>query len=130
MLRPLPYAKAERLASVESVNRLNPQHEIDGVSPADFWDWKDQSQTFEQLAAHSGGGSFSPKDTDQSDIFNGARVSFNFFQTFGVQPLLGRGFSPEDGQINAPGTVVVELPAMDGAVWRRPICCGEDVQHV
>lgn len=107
MLRPLPFAEPSRLVAAASMNALNPQHELDGVSPADFWDWKDQSQSFEQLAALSGGGSFSPKDTDQPDIFNGARVSFNFFQAFGVQPLLGRTFSTEDGQLNAPGTVVL-----------------------
>jgi putative ABC transport system permease protein len=114
MLRPLPYAEPERLVSASSVNALNPQREIDGVSPADFWDWKDQSQAFDQLAAHSGGGSFSPKDTDQPDVFYGARVSFNFFQTFGVQPLLGRTFSVEDGQLNAPGTVVLSY-----RLWMR-----------
>ena len=114
MLRALPYAEPGRLVSAASVNALNPQREIDGVSPADFWDWKDQSHTFEQLAAHSGGGSFSPKDTDQPDIFNGARVSFNFFETFGVQTLLGRTFSAEDGQLNAPGTVVLSY-----RLWMR-----------
>jgi putative ABC transport system permease protein len=107
MLRPLPYADPARLVSAESMNSLNPQREIDGVSPADFWDWKEQSQAFEELAAHSGGGGFSLKDVDQPDVFNGARVTFNFFQTFGVQPLLGRVFTAEDGQLSAPDTVVL-----------------------
>jgi putative ABC transport system permease protein len=114
MLRPLPYGQPERLVSVESVNSLNPQGEVGGVSPADFWDWKDQSDAFEQLAVLSGGGGFSLKDTDQTDVFNGARVSFNFFQTFGVQPLFGRVFSEEDGQLNAPETVVLSY-----RLWMR-----------
>src|ERR1044072_7480037 len=96
MLRPLPYADPSRLVSAESINTINPQREIDGVSPADFWAWKDQSESFDQLAALGGGGSFSLRDDDQPDIFNGARVSFNFFQTFGVQPLIGRTFTAED----------------------------------
>jgi len=107
LLRPLPYAEPARLVSAESMNSLNPQREIDGVSPADFWDWKDQSQTLEQLAALSGGGAFSLRDADQPDIFNGARVSYNFFQTLGVRPLLGRVFSSEDGDTGAPDTVVL-----------------------
>ncbi len=107
MLKPLPYSDPTRLVSAGSVNSLNPQGEVDGVSPADFWDWKDQSTSFEQLAALSGGGGFSLKDADQPDVFSGARVSFNFFQTFGVQPLLGRAFSAEDGQLHAPETVVL-----------------------
>ncbi|MEK6287023.1 MAG: ABC transporter permease [Acidobacteriota bacterium] len=114
MLRPLPYAEPERLVSAESVNSLNPQSETAGVSPADFWDWKEQSQAFEELAVLSGGGGFNLKDTDQPDVFNGARVSFNFFQTFGVQPLLGRAFSPEDGELNSPETVVLSY-----RLWMR-----------
>ena len=107
MLKPLPYAHPERLVSANSVNSLNTQHETDGVSPADFWDWKEQSQAFEELAALSGGGGFSLRDADNPDVFNGARVSFNFFHTFGVQPLIGRIFSTEDGDLNAPATVVL-----------------------
>jgi len=107
MLRPLPFADPSRLVSAASVNSTNRQRETDGVSPADFWDWKEQSQTFEQLAVFSGGGGFSIRDADPPDVFNGARVSFNFFQTFGVLPLLGRAFFPEDGQLNSPGTVIL-----------------------
>jgi putative ABC transport system permease protein len=107
MLKPLPYAHPESLVSANSLNSLNPQDEIYGVSPADFWDWKEQSQAFEELAALSGGGGFSLRDADNPDVFNGARVSFNFFDTFGVQPLIGRVFSTGDGDLNAPATVVL-----------------------
>ena len=107
MLRPLPYPDAARLVSIGSINMLSSQQDIGGVSPADFWDWKERSQTFEQLATLSGGGSFSIRDSDPPELFNGARVSFNFFETFGVQPLLGRGFVAEDGLLNAPDTVVL-----------------------
>src|ERR1041384_446245 len=107
LLRPLPYSDPSRLVSAQAMNSINPQHDVDGVSPADFWDWKDQSQAFEELAAMSGGGSFSLRDADQPDIFNGARVSYNFFQTLGVQPLIGRVFESDDGNPGAPDTVVL-----------------------
>ena len=56
MLRPLPYADPARLVSAAEINSLNPEREMGGMSAADFWDWKERSQTFEQLAALSGGG--------------------------------------------------------------------------
>ena len=59
MLRPLPYADPARLVSAQSVNSINPQHELDGVSPADFWDWTDQSQAFAQLAGRAADGAVS-----------------------------------------------------------------------
>ena len=114
MLKPLPYADPSRLVSVEYVNVAKPERELNGVSPADFWDVREQSQAFEQLAAMSGGGGFSLRDVDQPDVFNGARVSFNFFQTFGVEPLVGRGFTEEDAQSGAPDTVVLSY-----RLWMR-----------
>src|SRR4029453_7671934 len=105
MLKPLPFTDPERLVSANSENSLNPQRETYGVSPADFWDWKEQSQAFEELATLAGGGGFSLREADNPDVFNGARVSFNFFSTFGVRPLLGRTFLSEDGELNAPATV-------------------------
>jgi putative ABC transport system permease protein len=114
MLKPLPFADPSHLVSANSLNSLNPQSELGGVSPADFWDWKEQSQAFEELAALSGGSAFSVKDADDPDVFNGARVSFNFFHAFGVQPLIGRVFSAEDGDLNAPATVV-----MSHRLWMR-----------
>jgi putative ABC transport system permease protein len=107
MLKPLPFTNPERLVSANAENSLNPQRETYGVSPADFWDWKEQSQAFEELATLAGGGGFSLREADNPDVFNGARVSFNFFSTFGVRPLLGRTFLSEDGELNAPATVVL-----------------------
>src|SRR5512145_597206 len=54
LLRRLPY-DATRLVAVEA---FNPEKEKSayGAPPADFWDWQEQSRTFEQLAMHSGGG--------------------------------------------------------------------------
>src|SRR5262245_23777683 len=114
ILKRLPYPGASRLVAIESVNKASGRSEVAGVSPADFWDLKEQTQTFEELAAHSGGGGFNLKDADQPDVFPGARVSFNFFDTFGVQPMLGRGFTKEDGQMNAPDTVVLSY-----RLWQR-----------
>src|SRR5438874_1455322 len=55
LLRPLPYPDPARLVAVESTNAQEAGG-FGGVSPADFGDWKDQSQAFEQLAAYVGGG--------------------------------------------------------------------------
>ena len=107
LLRPLPFSNPEKLVAVASINPINPQGDSFGVSPADFWDMKERSQTFDQLATHSGGAAFSIRDEDPPDVFYGARVSYNFFETFGVRPLLGRTFAPEDGQLNAPQTVIL-----------------------
>jgi putative ABC transport system permease protein len=104
LLRRLPY-DATRLVAVES---FNPQKEkrAYGAPPADFWDWQEQSRTFEQLAMYSGGG-IRLKESERIEIISGARVTGNFFATFGVQPMLGRAFDNEEGFMNGPRAVIL-----------------------
>jgi putative ABC transport system permease protein len=111
LLRRLPY-DATRLVAVES---FNPQKEkrAYGASPADFWDWREQSRTFEQLTMFSGGG-IGLKESERIEVISGARVTVNFFATFGVQPMLGRAFDNEEGFVNGPRAVV-----LSHRLWQR-----------
>src|SRR5947207_460544 len=54
LLRRLPYDTARLVA----VDAFNVQKAVNwgAASPADFWDWREQSQAFEQLAAYVGRG--------------------------------------------------------------------------
>jgi len=111
LLRRLPY-DSTRLVAVES---FNPQKEkrAYGASAADFWDWQEQSRTFEQLAMHSGGG-IGLKESERIEVVSGARVTVNFFSTFGAQPVLGRAFNNEEGFVNGPRVVV-----LSHRIWQR-----------
>ena len=106
MLRPLPYVDAKRHVIVECGKPQDDPAKYGGVSPADFWDWKDQTQSFEQIAALRGSG-FDLTGVDNPETFAAMAVSTNFFQTFRVQPLFGRTFVPEDGVLKAPGTIIL-----------------------
>ncbi|MGH9904550.1 MAG: ABC transporter permease, partial [Pyrinomonadaceae bacterium] len=76
-----------RLVAIDSFNPLKQERGF-GVSPADFWDWKDQTQAFEQLTMYSGGG-VGLMESARMEGMPGARVAPGFFQTFNVQPHLG-----------------------------------------
>jgi predicted permease len=104
MLRRLPY-DASRLVAVES---FNPQKErrAYGTSAADFWDWQEQNRTFEQLTMYSGGG-IGLKESERIEVISGARVTVNFFATFGVQPMLGRAFDNKEGFLNGPQAIIL-----------------------
>jgi putative ABC transport system permease protein len=69
LLRQLPY-DATRLVAVEA---SNPQKEArgHGASPGDFWDWQEQSRTFEQLTLYSGGG-IGLKESERVEMISGA----------------------------------------------------------
>src|SRR5262249_45232992 len=111
LLRRLPY-DATRLVAVEA---FNPQKEkrAYGASPADFYDWQDQSRTFEQLAMYSGGG-IGLKESERIEVISGARVTVNFFSTFGVRPMLGRAFVNEEGLLNGPRAGI-----LSHRLWQR-----------
>jgi putative ABC transport system permease protein len=111
LLRRLPY-DTTRLVAVES---FNPQKEkrAYGASPADFWDWREQNRTFEQLTMYSGGG-IGLKESERIEVISGARVTVNFFATFGVQPMMGRAFDNEEGFVNGPRAVV-----LSHRLWQR-----------
>ena len=106
LLRPLPYLDSNRLVSVGSGDMQAPPADFGGASPADFWDWQQQSQAFEQLVAISGGG-FALTGVEIPETFPGARVSTNFFEATHARPLIGRTFRAEDGSVKSPDAIVL-----------------------
>lgn len=113
LLRPLPYVNPHRLVVVDSGKKEGGAEQYFGASPADFWDWQEQSNVFEQLAAFRGGG-FNLTGVEDPEMFPGPSVSMNFFQTLEAKPLLGRTFRPEDGSIKSPDTIVLSY-----RLWQR-----------
>jgi predicted permease len=113
LLRPLPYKTPERLVAVESINSRSGKTSAGGVSPADFRDWQDQSRSFEQLAVYSGTAVDLPGE-ERTESIVGARVSGGFFPVFGVEPLLGRAFAPEEELSNGPKALILSY-----RLWQR-----------
>ena len=107
LLRPLPYREPARLVVLESFNPQGGEGQFGGVAPADFWDWREQSHAFAQLAMYGGTGLTLRSADERAETLPAARVSVNFFQTFGVAPLIGRDFLPEEELTAAPRVVVL-----------------------
>jgi predicted permease len=103
ILRPLPYAHPERIVSIESHSRSGYNQ------PASWPSYKDeraQAHAFEALAAYNGSGfqrvTFETS-TNGPVSLDSVHVTDNFFQVFGVQPMLGRTYLPgeeQDGRNN------------------------------
>src|SRR5918999_1300218 len=94
LVRQLPYRDADRIVLLFEAPIANPTA-AEGVSPANFLDWKAQVQTFEFLtAAEPFGYTYTSGDEPQS--IPGMRVSSGFFESFGMDALYGRTFTPEE----------------------------------
>src|SRR5678815_4940470 len=92
VIRPLPFPEPDQLVWVYGNIRNGPNRA--SVSPLDFLDYRNQNKTFEQFAATlsitvpanlTGSG--------EPERLTGSAVTGNYFQTLGVAPALGRGFT-------------------------------------
>src|SRR5215211_1458183 len=110
LLRSLPYHDAERLVMIWGTS---PQSDRTSTSAANFIDYKEQNQVFEQIAAFNAG-SFTLTGGDEPEQIRGARVSADFFSVFGVEPSAGRAFLAEDDKQGAPRVVMLSQQ-----LWQR-----------
>ncbi len=97
LLRPLPYAEPEHIVAVGSFNAAGTGDESKPSfnAPADFLDWRRQSQSFTALAAITGTQASYARG-GRVESLPGAMVTEDFFAVLGIAPHLGRTFTTED----------------------------------
>ena len=99
LLRPLPFSEPERLIGIRE-SKVGEGHN-NPMAWRSFAEFRDKAQTLESIAAYF----YSNPDIEHGDgvvSVQGARVSHTYFKVFGVHPMLGRDFTPEDDQREAP----------------------------
>lgn len=113
LLRPLPYAEPDALVQVNQANPVT-GWDMDRFSWPQIADWKARTHAFESLGAYSYGSGNLTGD-EGPERLQYSRVTANLFgNVLGVDPVLGRGFRPEEGR---PGAEPVVL--LSDALWRR-----------
>ena len=112
LLRPLPYRDAERVVVLWQ-NNLTAQIPNTDVSPANFIDWNEQSNSFEAMAGIEPFG-FSMVGEGEPERFSAWLVTSGFFQVAGTEPQLGRNFTAEEYQ---PGNNQVVV--LSHGLWQR-----------
>jgi predicted permease len=88
--------------------RTNPSEDIERMWPNehDFYDWREQQQSFSGLASFSTG-TINVSGTEQPERFDGAFVSANLFEVLRVTPVLGSSFRNGDDAPGAPMTAII-----------------------
>lgn len=105
LLRPLPYRDADRVVVIWQ-NDVKAGVPDNGVSPANFVDWSEQSNSFEAMAGIEPFG-FSLVGDGEPERFAASLVTSGFFQVAGTDPLIGRTFISEDFQPGNERVVVL-----------------------
>src|SRR5436190_9380589 len=113
LLRPLPYPDQDRLMLVFNVNTNAPAANTIRATALDFDDFKARARTFAAMAAHIGTG-FTFSGSGEPELVIGEMVTPDFFRVMGVQPALGRAFTPDEF---SPGRENVVL--LSQRLWKR-----------
>jgi putative ABC transport system permease protein len=120
LLRPLPFADQERLVRIsETRNGIN-----DGPSPLDVRDFARASRSFETLVAYDAwrknvSGIHGSTQAEQMLV---GLVPAEYFETYGIQPLLGRPFTAEENQFGKH-----YVTAISQSLWQERFNADPDV---
>ncbi|HKQ74108.1 MAG TPA: ABC transporter permease [Blastocatellia bacterium] len=110
LLKPLPYRDPDRIVTV---TLSFPERGIEFLRGGDYLDWREQSQSFEQLAGFYIASANLTGDGEAERLTFG-RASAGFFPLLGVEPLLGRNFHLEEDQAGGQRVVLLSQE-----LWRR-----------
>ena len=120
VLQPLPYANPDRIVSIESTS---PSGYSQPTSWPSLQDERAQAHAFAALAGFSNYAKVTVETPSGSPVsLSGVRSTDNFFQVFGVHPILGRTFLPGEQQ---QGNNDVAVLSYD--VWQTDFSGDRDV---
>ncbi len=121
ILRPLPYPAPERLVGFKSINSAKAITQP-ALSVTDFRDFKERAQSYAALAAFRPDfAGYAPQGAEPLQLICG-KVTEEFFSVFGLTPLLGRTFKPDEFNSGSSRTAVLGFGA-----WRRHFAQSADV---
>lgn len=111
LLRHLPVRAANRLVVIWINNQKNGWSRI-GPSGQDYLDWKERNGSFEDLFLFEHG-TGTVTGAGEPEQVTGLRVTTNFGEFFGIRPLLGRTFRPDEASSKH------NLAVLSYSYWQR-----------
>jgi predicted permease len=131
LLRPLPYARPDRLITLGEVRSQNVPDPLDrstwNASYPDFLDWRAQSKTLESLAGFNPDG-FTLRGAGEPESVFAVQVTPNFFSTLGVRPQLGRDFHAGEDENTGPHVAILMHSFWKSRFHSDPAVVGRSIQ--
>src|SRR5580692_10053476 len=121
VLHPLTYPDADRLALIWETD-LKDGIKREGPSGPNFLDWKEQSQSFDEMSLLEVGTGTLTGDGEPEQV-TGVRVTTTFLSLLGARTVLGRSFSEAEGAGEARYPVAV----LTNGFWKRRFAGGPRV---
>src|SRR5262249_12117865 len=112
LIRPLPYVDSDRLVMVwEDASSI--AYARGTPSPGTWQEWRRENSVFTDIAA-TRTALVTLSGDDEPEQIQGRRVTANFWNVLGSQPLLGRVFTEDEDTHAAPVAVI------SYGLWQRP----------
>jgi len=111
-LRPFPFAHPDRLVYI---NTAAPRWNLDvvGINYPDFDRWRKDQKLFEAITMYETS-NFNLSDGAGAERVRGLQITYDFPRVLGVEPLVGRTFTPEEDRPKAAPVVL-----LSEAIWRQ-----------
>jgi macrolide transport system ATP-binding/permease protein len=99
LIKPLAYRDPARLVGLYEAISAGPKY---CISYLDYLDWKRLNKSFQSMDVYTSW-DFMQRSPEGTELAPGAHVSWGFFRTLGVTPMLGRDFLSEE-EVGGPGS--------------------------
>jgi len=114
LLRPLPFKDPERIVMLWGfLPKMAQTTDKLPFSAGNVVALRDQNHSFENLSAFRSWG-WQLTGGGEPELLRGARVSFDFFQAVGANPMLGRSFAAEEDMPNRAPVAIISY-----GLWQR-----------
>ena len=111
LIRPLPYDHPDQIFHLQT---WSPQGYTQPASYPEYLDWRHDNHVFSALAAYNDYDSANFEGPTGPVALNRVSTTDNFFDVFGVAPIMGRTFAPGEDQPGKTDVVVLSYE-----VWRE-----------
>lgn len=123
LLKPLPYPKPDRLLMLWEKQLSDGA--LGTVAPANFVDWREQSHSFDKMAAIDPYPDFILNGYGEAKRLAGAAVSSDFFSLLGVRMAIGRDFLREEDRPGQNQVVILSYATWLQHFGGRPDIVGK-----
>ena len=125
VLKSLPYWRPDRLVRIYGVWS---QGNREGMSAADFADYRAQSETLDGIASQSNIAPFMNLSGTEKPVQIRFRfISSGFFKTLGVTPAMGREFTVQEEVPKGPHVVILTYGLWNTSYGRDPSIVGRQI---
>ena len=126
VLRGLPFPAPEQLVTVQRLDEERQEWNSE-IPYLDFKEIQAEQQSFTALAGYYGG-TINVVAEGNPVRYTGSRISANFLDILGVQPILGRGFLPEEDTEGGPMAVILGYSAWQNQFGGDPTIIGQEAR--